>query len=192
MHSYVFPGDLDKEIAAVGSQPIPYMRTEEFSKINLESERILLDLIHCHGGRTIIYTGSGTGAMSAVVENYVSTKGKALAINGGSFGRRWVSLCEYYGVPVVDFKVPFAKDIDYDELEERIGVTDQEPDYVIRDYELPFEIDEDMMIEELNCLCQMVDELPESVQKNIETLLMEYGNVRNLYEHFVTNQNSVL
>ena len=86
----------------------------------------------------------------------------------------------------------FTPPIDYDELEERIGVTDQEPDYVIRDYELPFEIDEDMMIEELNCLCQMVDELPESVQKNIETLLMEYGNVRNLYEHFVTNQNPVL
>lgn len=86
----------------------------------------------------------------------------------------------------------FTPPIDYDELEERIGVTDQEPDYVIRDYELPFEIDEDMMIEELNCLCQMVDELPESVQKNIETLLMEYGNVRNLHEHFVTNQNPVL
>ena len=86
----------------------------------------------------------------------------------------------------------FTPPIDYDELEERIGVTEQEPDYVIRDYELPFEIDEDMMIEELNCLCQMVDELPECVQKNIETLLMEYGNVRNLYEHFVTNQNSVL
>lgn len=81
----------------------------------------------------------------------------------------------------------FTPPIYYDELEERIGVTDQEPDYVIRDYELPFEIDEDMMIEELNCLCQMVDELPESVQKNIETLLTEYGNVRNLYEHFVTN-----
>ena len=63
----------------------------------------------------------------------------------------------------------FTPPIDYDELEERIGVTDQEPDYVIRDYELPFEIDED-----------------------IETLLMEYGNVRNLYEHFVTNQNPVL
>ena len=28
----------------------------------------------------------------------------------------------------------FTPPIDYDELEERIGVTDQEPDYVIRDY----------------------------------------------------------
>ena len=93
---------------------------------------------------------------------------------------------------IEQFGVWFTPPIDYDELEERIGVTNQEPDYVIRDYELPFEIDEDMMIEELNCLCQMVDELPENVQKNIETLLMEYGNVRNLYEHFVTNQNPVL
>ena len=80
MHSYVFPGDLDKEIAKIGSQPIPYMRTDWFSKINLESESILLDLIHCNGGRAIIYTGSGTGAMSAVVENYVSTKRKTKVI----------------------------------------------------------------------------------------------------------------
>lgn len=126
MHSYVFPGNIDPKIAAIGSAPFIYMRTDAFSQINKESERMLLDLIHCPGGRTIIYTGSGTGAMSAVVENYVSTKKKAFVIDGGSFGHRWFQLCEYYGIPVFDFKVPFAKDIDYALLEQTIAA--EKPD----------------------------------------------------------------
>ena len=121
MKSYVFPGDIAPRIAAIGSEPFIYMRTDAFSQINKESERMLLDLIHCKGGRTIIYTGSGTGAMSAVVENYVSTKQKAFVIDGGSFGHRWFQLCEYYGIPVFDFKVPFAKDIDYTLLEQKVA-----------------------------------------------------------------------
>lgn len=120
MLSFVFPGNIDPKIAAMGADPIPYMRTPEFSAINLESEKILLDLIHCRSGKTIIYTGSGTGAMTAIVENYVSTKKKAIAINGGSFGKRWVSLCEYYNIPVVDFWTEFTKDVDYGKLEETI------------------------------------------------------------------------
>lgn len=120
MQSYVFPGNIDESIMEIGSQPFMYMRTEEFSSINKESEHILLELIHCRGGRAIIYTGSGTGAMSAVVENYVSTKKKAFVIDGGSFGKRWYQLCSYYGVQAVDFKVPFAEDLDYRALEEAI------------------------------------------------------------------------
>ena len=120
MQSYVFPGNLDPKIAKIGAEPFLYMRTDEFSGINKESERILLDLIHCKNGRTIIYTGSGTGAMSGVVENYVSTKKKAFVIDGGSFGHRWFQLCEYYAVPAVDWIVPFAKDIDYEALEKAV------------------------------------------------------------------------
>ena len=126
MNSYVFPGNIDPKIAAIGAEPFIYMRTDAFSQINKESERMLLDLIHCPGGRTIIYTGSGTGAMSAVVENYVSTKKKAFVIDGGSFGHRWFQLCEYYGLPVFDFKVPFAKDIDYALLEQTVAA--EKPD----------------------------------------------------------------
>ena len=121
MRSYVFPGDIDPAIMAIGAKPFLYMRTDAFSQINKESEQILLDLIHCTDGRTIIYTGSGTGAMSAVIENYVTTKQKAIVIDGGSFGHRWFQLCEYYQVPVVDFVVPFATDIDYDALEKTVA-----------------------------------------------------------------------
>lgn len=121
MQSFVFPGNIDERIMRIGSEPFLYMRTDEFSEINKDSERILLDLIHCKNGRTIIYTGSGTGAMSAVVENYVTTKKKAFVIDGGSFGHRWVDLCCYYNIPAVDYVVPFAKDIDYDDLEQRLA-----------------------------------------------------------------------
>ena len=129
MQSYVFPGNIDPKIAAIGAKPFMYMRTDTFSQINKESERMLLDLIHCPGGRTIIYTGSGTGAMSAVVENYVTTKKKAFVIDGGSFGHRWFHLCEYYGVNAYDFKVPFAKDIDYTLLEQTVAA--EKPDVLL-------------------------------------------------------------
>ncbi len=122
MQSYVFPGNIDESIMAIGAQPFMYMRTDAFSEINKESEKILLDLIHCSCGRTIIYTGSGTGAMSAVVENYCTTKKKAFVIDGGSFGHRWFQLCKYYNVPAVDYLVPFAKDIDYADLENSIAL----------------------------------------------------------------------
>lgn len=121
MHSFVFPGNIDDSIMAIGAMPFVYMRTDVFSEINKESEKILLNLIHCSGGRSIIYTGSGTGAMSAVVENYCTTKKKAFVIDGGSFGHRWYSMCKYYNVPVFHYEVPFAKDIDYSNLEDSIS-----------------------------------------------------------------------
>ena len=110
-----------EQIMKIGSQPFIYMRTDAFSEVNKESERLLLELIHCRGGRTVIYTGSGTGAMAAVVENYVTTKQKAFVIDGGSFGHRWYQMCQYYGIAAVDYRVPFACDIDYDDLESQIA-----------------------------------------------------------------------
>lgn len=129
MNSFVFPGDIDEKIMKIGSQPFMYMRTDDFSEINKESEKILLELIHCTGGRCIIYTGSGTGAMSAVVENYVTTKQKALVIDGGSFGHRWFQQCEYYKMPVYNYTVPFATDIDYNDLEKTIVL--EKPDILL-------------------------------------------------------------
>lgn len=120
MKSYAFPGNINQEILQLGSLQIPYMRTAEFSAINKDSEKILLELIGCKEGKTIIYTASGTGAMAAVVENYVTTKQKAFVVAGGTFGYRWAELCAYYNCNYTLYKVPFGKDINYTNLEEQI------------------------------------------------------------------------
>ena len=80
MRSYVFPGNIEDSILQIGGKPFPYMRTEQFSELVKDSEKMLLDLMHCPSGRVIFYTASGTGAMDAVVANYVSQCKKAFII----------------------------------------------------------------------------------------------------------------
>ncbi|MDE6489695.1 MAG: aminotransferase class V-fold PLP-dependent enzyme [Muribaculaceae bacterium] len=120
MKSYVFPGNIEDSILRIGGEPFPYMRTAGFSSLVKDSERMLLSLINNPGGRVIFYTASGTGAMDAVTANYVSCFNKAFIIDGGSFGHRWQSLCDYYGIANDTMKVPFARDIDYAQLAARV------------------------------------------------------------------------
>lgn len=84
MKSYVFPGNIEDSILQIGGKPFPYMRTAQFSEFVKDSERMLLHLINCPEGRVIFYTASGTGAMDAVVANYVSQCEKAFILVGGS------------------------------------------------------------------------------------------------------------
>lgn len=126
MKSYVFPGNIEDYILQIGGKPFPYMRTEQFSELVKDSERMLLQLINCPKGRVVFYTASGTGAMDAVVTNYVSLYKKTFIVAGGSFGYRWKSLCDYYNCPNEVFEVSFARDIDYVQLEERVRIAQPE------------------------------------------------------------------
>ncbi|OFI46043.1 antirestriction protein ArdA [Floricoccus penangensis] len=53
----------------------------------------------------------------------------------------------------------FTPPIDYEEMEEKIGLNDEYEEYAIHDYELPFDIDEYTPISEINRLCEMIMEL---------------------------------
>lgn len=120
MKTYAFPGIIEEEILQIAAHQIPYMRTDWFSGIMKENESMLLEAIGCHDGRVMFLTSSGTGAMEAIVQNYVTAKGPAFIIDGGTFGHRWVSLCEYHGIEHDSLIVPFAQDVDYDLLENRM------------------------------------------------------------------------
>ncbi|GKX67821.1 pyridoxal-phosphate-dependent aminotransferase family protein [Inconstantimicrobium mannanitabidum] len=96
----VGPVMMDDKIRKIGEQQIPYFRTDEFSYITLESERLIKEIIKTEEkSRVIFLTASGTGAMEATVMNTLSKDDKVLVVNGGSFGHRFEELCEIHEIP---------------------------------------------------------------------------------------------
>ncbi|MGJ0750956.1 antirestriction protein ArdA [Enterococcus durans] len=53
----------------------------------------------------------------------------------------------------------FTPPIDYDDMEERIGLNGEYEEYAIHDYELPFDVHEFTPISEINRLCEEIQEL---------------------------------
>ena len=109
MKTYAFPGIIEDDILQIAARQIPYMRTAWFSGIMKENERMLLEAIGCQGGRVMFFTSSGTAAMESIVQNYVAAQGKAFIIDGGTFGHRWVQLCQYHGIEHESMQIPFAR-----------------------------------------------------------------------------------
>lgn len=102
----VGPVQSSDEVRAVGAEQVPYFRTAEFSKIMLENEQLMLKFTHApQGSRTVFLTGSGTASMDAAVLNTLTPADKVLVVNGGSFGHRFVEICQTYHIPCEEIKL---------------------------------------------------------------------------------------
>lgn len=113
----VGPVLMDQEILEIGKNQIPYFRTEEFSKVMLENEKMMKNILYAdEDTRAVFLTSSGTGAMEAAVINILNKKDKVLIINGGSFGERFVKLCSIYEVPYFEVKLNFGEALTYNHL----------------------------------------------------------------------------
>ena len=89
----VGPVMCSEAVCAVGGEQVPYFRTPEFSELMLEYAKAP------KGSRVAFMTNSSTGSMEATVMNCFTAKDKVLVIDGGSFGHRFVQLCEIHDIP---------------------------------------------------------------------------------------------
>ena len=102
----VGPVQSDETIRSIGAEQVPYFRTPEFSEIMLENERLMLKFSKApKGSRAVFITGSGTASMEAVVINVLTPEDKAIVINGGSFGQRFVDLLNIHKIPFSEIKL---------------------------------------------------------------------------------------
>ena len=96
----VGPVQSGENVREIGGMQIPYFRTPEFSGIMFENERLMKKFAKAgENSRVVFITGSGTASMEAVIMNVFSRKDKVLVVNGGSFGKRFTSLCNIHDIP---------------------------------------------------------------------------------------------
>ena len=115
----VGPVMASEEVLAVGAKQIPYFRTPEFSDVMFENEKLMLEFAKAPKGSKVAFmTNSSTGSMEAVVMNCFTKEDKVLVIDGGSFGHRFVELCEIHEVPYIALKLNHGQKLTKEHLYE--------------------------------------------------------------------------
>ena len=106
----VGPVQSDEIIREVGSRQVPYFRTPEFSAVMLENERLMKRFAKAApDARVVFITGSGTASMEAAVMNTLCEQDRVLVVNGGSFGQRFVDLCQVHKIPYTQIQLSTGK-----------------------------------------------------------------------------------
>ncbi len=106
----VGPVQSNDTVRAIGAEQVPYFRTSEFSDLTLENERLIKKFAKASNDSKVVFiTSSGSGGMETAVMNCLSKNDKALVVNGGSFGQRFVELLELHGIPYEQIKLEVGK-----------------------------------------------------------------------------------
>mgnify|MGYP000187807874 FL=1 len=111
-----------EEVRTIGAEQVPYFRTPEFSKIMFENENLMKKFAKAdENARVVFLTGSGTAAMEEAVINVFDTKDKVLIVNGGSFGQRFVKICQIHQIPYTEIKLEIGKKLTQEMLDQYDG-----------------------------------------------------------------------
>ena len=113
------PTQVPPEILLAMAKPIFHHRSPEFVEIFGRVREDLRWLFQTQQD-VIILSSTGTGAMESAVANFLSPGDKAIVINGGKFGERWVKICQAFGIQVDEIKVEWGRAIDPSIVEDHL------------------------------------------------------------------------
>ena len=93
------PTPVPPEVLAATAEPIVHHRGADFRGIY---ERVLTQLrdVVRTSDDVLVFSASGTGAMESAVLNLSEPGDRVAVVSHGSFGERWVAICERHGLDV--------------------------------------------------------------------------------------------
>lgn len=118
----VGPVQSSDAVRAIGAEQVPYFRTSEFSNTMLENECLIKKFANAtEDSKVVFMTCSGSGGMETAIMNCLTKKDKALVVNGGSFGQRFVELLTLHEIPFTEIKLEHGKALKLEHLAEFEG-----------------------------------------------------------------------
>ena len=118
----VGPVQSSDAVRAIGAEQVPYFRTAEFSELMLENERLVKKFAKASDDSKVVFiTGSGSAGMETAIMDTLTPADKAIVVNGGSFGHRFVELCELHEIPFAEIRLQPGKALKAEHLKEFEG-----------------------------------------------------------------------
>ncbi len=101
-------------------------REEEFVSVMREVEAGLLKVVHADPSEytAVLFCGSGTLNMDVCLNSLLPAGKKALIINNGAYSSRAADICEYYGMPHINLRLPLNEPASVEKIEEVMSEND--------------------------------------------------------------------
>ncbi len=109
------PTPVPPEVLAASAEPMVHHRGPDFRDIYARTLSRLKDVYRTESD-VLLFTASGTGAMESAVANLTEAGQRVAVVSHGSFGERWVAICERYGLDVHAIRYEWGESPDPDEV----------------------------------------------------------------------------
>ncbi len=109
------PTPVPPEVLQAAAEPIVHHRGPDFRAVYERTLARLQDVFRTDA-EVLLFTASGTGAMESSVANLCAPGDRVTVVSHGSFGERWVKICELHGLDVQAVRYDWGERPDPDEV----------------------------------------------------------------------------
>ena len=109
------PTPVPPAVLAAGAEPIVHHRGPDFRDVYASTLERLKDVFRTSAD-VLLFTASGTGAMESAVANLCAPGDRVAVVSHGSFGERWIAICEQHGLDVQALRYEWGEVPDPDEV----------------------------------------------------------------------------
>jgi serine---pyruvate transaminase len=109
------PTPVPPEVLAASAEPMVHHRGPDFRDLYARTlER--LKAVFRTDADVLLFTASGSGAMESAVANLAEPGDRVTVVSHGSFGERWIAICEQHGIDVHAVRYAWGEVPDADEV----------------------------------------------------------------------------